>query len=101
MKMSVKRIRKGFGNTIFEIINVVILTLFLVLTLYPVIYVLAVSLSDKLSVIQNKVILLPKGINLAAYIKIFEQPMFVRSYLNTVIYVTLGTLACKDRKSVV
>ena len=35
--------------------------------LFPFIHVFSISISDEASVIANKVILLPKGLNLSAY----------------------------------
>lgn len=85
---------KGFGSRAFDIINIIILTLFLATILYPLVYVLAVSLSDKIYVLKNEVLLIPKGVNFDAYEKIFEQSLFAKSYLNTIIYAALSTAAC-------
>lgn len=93
-KMKTVNLKENFRVVSFDTINYILLTLFALVVLCPIIYVFAVSLSDKLSVLKNEVFLIPKGINLAAYERIFNLPLFVRAYLNTIVYVTLSTLVC-------
>ena len=52
---------------------------------------IAVSLSDQLSVMRNEIILLPKGINLEAYKAVFREKRIFKAYENTIYYVVLGT----------
>lgn len=85
---------KKIKFSLFDVINLILLSLFLCSLLYPIIYISAVSLSDKLSVLKNEVFIIPKGINFDAYRMIFDHHLFFRSYLNTVIYALLGTLMC-------
>ena len=60
--------------------------------LYPFIYLLAVSLSGDLAVLQNRVWLWPVDFTVAAYKKVIEVPGFFQGYLNTIYYTVLGTL---------
>lgn len=77
--------------TFFDFFLIVILSLVGILTIYPVLYIVAISFSDTASIVQNKVFLWPKGFNLAAYKQIIENPKIPRAYLNTIIYTGLGT----------
>jgi putative aldouronate transport system permease protein len=62
-----------------------------IVTIYPVVYIIAISFSDTASIVQNKVFLWPRGFNLDAYKQIIENPRIPRSYLNTIIYTSVGT----------
>lgn len=60
-------------------------------TLYPLCYTIAISLSDVTAVTTNSVKILPKGFNLKAYQYAMEQPIFWISYRNTILYTVVGT----------
>lgn len=77
--------------TLFDAALAVMLSLVAIVTVYPVLYIVAVSFSDTASIVQNKVYLWPKGFNLEAYKQILENPRIPRAYLNTIIYTGLGT----------
>jgi len=77
--------------TWFSLVNGLLLLCVAVATLYPVWYILVVSLSDTAYVVQGKVFLWPKGFNLDAYREVLEDSKIPRAYLNTIFYTTLGT----------
>ncbi|WP_438350566.1 carbohydrate ABC transporter permease [Paenibacillus sp. FA6] len=78
--------------SLFGIFNTVILICVAIATIYPIIYITAVSLSDTASVIQGKVFLWPKGINLDAYKDVLMDKKIPRAYFNTIYYTALGTV---------
>lgn len=84
--------KRSVGDVIFDIIIYIVMILTLMICLLPFIYMLAVSLSDSNSIINNKVIFIPKGFNFEAYKKIFTYPDFFKAYGNTVFYTFFGTL---------
>lgn len=62
-------------------------------TLYPFLYVLFASLSNPADLIQHRgLLLMPIGFNLESYKLVFENPMISTGYLNTLIYVLVGTV---------
>ncbi|MGG1550691.1 carbohydrate ABC transporter permease [Paenibacillus ferrarius] len=77
--------------SLFGIMNLVIMLLVIVVTLYPFIYMLAVSLSKDIYVMKGEISIWPKGINLKMYELVFQDPKIWISYKNTLIYVCLGT----------
>ncbi|MFD0693254.1 carbohydrate ABC transporter permease [Paenibacillus sp. GCM10027628] len=77
--------------TVYGILNGILLIGVAMATLYPVLYMTAVSLSETSSVIQGKVFLLPKGINLGAYMEVLKNDKIPRAYLNSIYYTALGT----------
>ncbi|MBO9606241.1 MAG: carbohydrate ABC transporter permease [Paenibacillaceae bacterium] len=61
------------------------------ITLYPFLYVLSMSISNPIYVIDGSVWLYPKGFSLRAYDTIFDNPDMWRSYGNTIFYTVAGT----------
>ncbi len=79
------------GRILFQCMNYTILTICMIVALYPVLYVLAASLSSYAFLAQGKVGIIPMGFNLEAYKRVLAYPMIGRSYLNTVTYTVAGT----------
>ncbi|MEC0128344.1 carbohydrate ABC transporter permease [Paenibacillus pabuli] len=77
--------------SIFGVINTLVLILVAVATLYPIVYITAVSLSDTAAVVQGKVFLFPKGLNLEAYVEVLKNDTIPRAYLNSIFYTAFGT----------
>lgn len=63
-----------------------------VITLYPFLHMLAVSLSSDINVIKNTVSFWPKGFNVKMYELVLGDPKIWTAYKNTLIYTVLGTL---------
>lgn len=76
--------------SIFDLINYFLLLAIAFATIYPIIYISAVSLSDTSYVVQGKVFLFPKGLNFAAYKEVLLDNKIPRAYLNTVYYTVFG-----------
>lgn len=77
--------------SLFGIINTLILTCLAMITVYPVVYITAVSLSATSEVVQGNITLFPKGFNLDAYAQVLNDDRVPRAYLNTIFYTALGT----------
>lgn len=84
--------RETYGDRAFSVVNVFLLTIFCLLVLYPLYYMLIVSISDGLAVIRGEISVIPKGINLEAYKYIVTDKYVPQSYLNTIKYTVVGTL---------
>lgn len=69
----------------------VILTCVVIATLYPFLYMLAVSLSRDVYVLKGEVSIWPKGLNFKVYSIVFNDPRILSAYRNTITYVVLGT----------
>lgn len=79
-------IKDSVGVKIFRCINALILILVTIASLYPVIHVIMASFSDgNLLMAHRGILLRPLGFNTAAYRKVFEYPILLRGYLNTII----------------
>ncbi|KWX77101.1 carbohydrate ABC transporter permease [Paenibacillus jilunlii] len=77
--------------SLFGVINTLILSLVAAATLYPIVYITAISLSDTAAVVQGKVFLFPRGLNFEAYGEVLKNATIPRAYLNSVFYTALGT----------
>lgn len=62
-----------------------------VVTLYPFIYILSMSISDPKHVISQSVWLLPKGLSFQALKIVIDNQGLLRSYYNTIWYTVVGT----------
>jgi putative aldouronate transport system permease protein len=85
--------RLSIGERIFDVFNVIVLSLVAVITLYPLLYVLFASVSDPLRFAMRDLGILykPLGFQLEAYKHVFRNPMVIISFKNTAFYVVAGT----------
>lgn len=83
-------IKQSKTDVIFDVINISILALVLAVVLYPLIFVVSASFSDPELVIQGKVWLLPKGLNIDAYKRVFANADIMSGYRNTILYTLVG-----------
>lgn len=79
------------GRIVFQCINYAVLFLLMAAALYPVLYVLAASLSSFQFLAQGRVGIIPMGFTVEAYKRILGYPMLGRAYLNTIFYTVAGT----------
>ena len=80
------------GDRFFQIFVNTLITIILIIIIYPLVFVISASFSDPLYLLQGKVSLLPKGFTLESYSKIINFNDVWMGYKNTIIYVTVGTL---------
>lgn len=85
------RIRESRVDRIFNLVNYTILTVFLLIILYPLIYVVSASFSDGAAVISGRVVLWPVDFSLEAYKKIFQYESIWTGYSNSLFYAVVGT----------
>lgn len=86
-------IRQTKGEKIFNIINVSILFVLVVVMLYPCIHVLWASLSDSNQLmIHGGFLLYPQGFTLAAYEEVFQNQLIWSGYGNTLINLVLALI---------
>ena len=83
---------KTKGYRVFTVVNVFIMLLIIVITLFPVLNILAKSFSDMKNLTQNTVTIYPKGFNVSTYKTIMADNTFWSDYKNTVIYTVFGTM---------
>lgn len=87
-----KRMKKMWGDRVFDWINAVIMICVCVVIAYPLYYVLIASFTDPVIVNSGKVLLYPEKIFMGGYKKIFEYRPMWTGYANTILYTVCGTL---------
>jgi putative aldouronate transport system permease protein len=87
--ISVKETR---GMKTFKWFNVTALTILVAVTLYPFINMIAMSFSSSGAIVAGQVNLWPVGFNTGTIMALLHDNAFWRSYLNTIIITTAGTL---------
>ena len=78
----------------FDFINYFLMFVAAFITLYPVWYVLCISLSSTPAINSGSISFFPKRINLDAYKQIFQTSRVPRAYWNSILYTTVGTVFC-------
>lgn len=85
-------IKETGSDRVFYILNIILVTLLMLIVMYPLIYIVSCSISSPELVSEGKIILLPKGITLAGYKRVFRDENIMIGYRNTIMYTILGTL---------
>ncbi|MDU0199595.1 carbohydrate ABC transporter permease [Paenibacillus sp. MAH-36] len=85
-------IRESAGDKIFVISLYVILSLLLVIVLYPLIYILSSSFSSPAAVTSGRVWLWPVEFSLKGYAQLMDNPKIMTGYANSLFYTAAGTL---------
>ena len=80
------------SELIFKILSYTFLTVFAICCLYPFIYALSSSVSGKAEVESNSIVLLPKGLQFAAFATVLKNNSFWTSYSNTLFLTFFGTI---------
>lgn len=84
--------KESAGDRIFGICVTIFMILFSVITLYPVLNTLAISLNDGLDAVKGGIHLIPRVFSLKSYETVFGIQGFVQGAIITVLRTVLGTL---------
>jgi len=83
--------RISLSERIFRIGNAMLLTALTIATLYPIVYVAFASFSEpKLMMAHKGILWKPLGFSLETYAAVFNNPMILLGYRNTLIIVVAG-----------
>ena len=77
---------------IFKIVAYVILILFAFACVYPLLYVIFISVSGRDAVLMGKVTFFPKDLQFTAYKEVLQDRKFWSAYCNTIFYAFYGTI---------
>jgi len=85
------KIKRSKGERIFQIFNYLILLVLIVICLYPIWYVVMASVSDSNYLMKHSGLLIkPLSFTLRAYKKVFDNPMIIGGYKNTLFVLVVG-----------
>lgn len=84
--------KKKTVDYIFDSLNYLLMALLAISCAYPLLYVLFASVSEPARLTQQSGIMLhPLGFTLEGYVLAFKNPNIITGYMNTMIYVVIGT----------
>ena len=86
------KIKDPASDRTFYVLNYTVLIMFMILVLYPLIYVLSASFSSASAIANNEVRLLPVGFNTQAYTTILASPRLLVGFANSVLYTVGGAI---------
>lgn len=89
--MQSKTIKETGSDRLFTIFNYVMLSIVLIVVLYPLIYVVSASFSSSSAVLSGKVWFWPVEPTLEGYKAVFKNAMVVKGFSNTIFYTLAGT----------
>jgi len=82
---------KSFSEKIFDFLNIIFMCLLMLVCLYPLLYVAFASISEGTQLISHSGLLFkPLGLNFSSYKMVFENPMILAGYGNTLFIVSVG-----------
>ncbi|MBA2937697.1 carbohydrate ABC transporter permease [Paenibacillus sp. CGMCC 1.16610] len=90
--MKESHILESRGDKWFNWVNMLLICLFLVVILYPLVFVVSASISSPDAVISGKVWLWPVQPTLDGYAAVFKHKLIWSSFRNSVFYTVAGTL---------
>lgn len=79
-------------DKVFGFIIKILVLVILVVTLYPLIYVFSMAISDPYRAAAGDVVLFPKGIDFTAIKTVLNDSQLYRYYYNTIWYTVVGTV---------
>ncbi len=85
-------IRQSRGYRAFQVANAIVLTLVVLVTLYPFVNIVARSLSSEAFIIAGEVNLVPRGFTVDTYRLVLSDSLFWTNYRNTLVYTVTATL---------
>lgn len=85
--------RKTFGDKAFDCIVYLLVAFVLIMTLYPLIYVFSMAISDPIAAARGDVWLLPVGFDLTAIRNVLSDSQVLTYYKNSFWFTIVGT-AC-------
>ncbi len=84
--------RESKSDLLFSVVNYIILSVFLVLVLYPIVYVLAASFSSPRAIIAGRVWLWPVDFSLLGYERTLAYQKVWMGFGNSFFYAIFGTI---------
>ena len=81
------------GEKIFQVVNYFVLSIIVLVCLYPMWHVAMASFSNSTQLMAHSGFLLkPMGFNMQAYLKVFQNPMILKGYANTLFILIVGVI---------
>lgn len=86
------KVKKSKEDKVFDFIIYGLAAILILITLYPMYFIVIASVSNPNLVSNGEIMFLPKGINLKAYKQLASYSQLWVGYKNTILYVVVGTI---------
>lgn len=86
------KMKRSAGEKAFDVFNVIFLSLFALICLYPFIYILALSFNDGTDAMKGGIYLFPRVVTLDNYATIFKDKRLLQSLGITIFRTVMGIL---------
>lgn len=86
------KVKESWQYRVFQVFNVIVMSLICIATLYPFLYLVAQSFSSEAAIIKGLVSIIPVDFNLVTYKSVLSKGDFLGYYKNTIIYAVVGTV---------
>lgn len=91
-KAKQKKVTMGLSDKVFNTIVTTIVTVWMIIILYPLIYVVSSSFSSGDAITSGRVLLFPVDVSLVGYQLVFQNKLVWSGYANTIFYTVTCTL---------
>lgn len=92
VKQKKNKVRKSVPDKIFVVFNTLFMVAFVVITLYPVLNTLAISLNDGTDALRGGIYLLPRKFTMKNYITVLQKNNLLTGAYITVLRTVFGTV---------
>jgi putative aldouronate transport system permease protein len=90
MKVKSAKVQASMVDKVFDVCLMIFVAFLIIVTLYPLIYVFSMAISNPIAVARKEVLFLPKGLSWHAFGKVLNDPNVPVYYYNTVWYTVVG-----------
>ena len=87
-----KHMKKTLADRVFDVFDVVLMLILLVVFAWPLWFVIIASISDPDLVVAGEVLFFPKGLTLGGYKMVMEYKQIWSGYGNSLFYMAVGTV---------
>ncbi len=84
--------KRSKGSILFDIVNHSLLILLVVFTIYPVVFIVALSLNDGFDTLKGGIWILPRQFTIDNYVEAFKDKDIVNSFVISLSRTVVGTL---------
>ena len=84
--------RKNIKISMFDIVNTLVLVVFMLIILYPLYFIVIASISSPAAVNSGQVLLFPRNPTLEGYKYVMKDSSIWKGYLNSLILTAVGTV---------
>jgi len=84
--------KSSVADTAFEVFNSIFMLIFVIVTLYPVLNTLAISLNDGIDALRGGIYLLPRKFTFKNYVTVFQKDSLITGAIVTVARTIIGTI---------